>query len=48
MSDGAKNNRKFFKGKGIKEDKKEGIIYKTVNRFCTDKYIYLMPDVPHA
>jgi hypothetical protein len=32
---------------GIKDDMTDGVVYKTVNRYSTDRHIYLMPDVPH-
>lgn len=32
---------------GIKKEKKDGVVYKTVNRYSTDRHIYLMSDVPH-
>ena len=32
---------------GIKEERKDGVVYKTVNRYSTDRHIFLMPDVPH-
>ena len=47
VCDGAKPNRKFMKDIGSKTDKKEGTVYKTINRYSPDRYIYLMCDVPH-
>ncbi len=48
VSDGAKPNRKFFNSLGVeKTDMKNGIVYRTVNRYCHERYIYLMSDVPH-
>lgn len=47
VCDGAKSNRRFMKGMGIKEERKDGVVYKTVNRYSTDRHIFLMPDVPH-
>ena len=26
---------------------KHGVMYKTVNRFCQERFIYFMSDVPH-
>jgi hypothetical protein len=47
VCDGAKSNKKFFRGLGVGEYMKNGLIYKTVNRYCKDRFIYLMSDVPH-
>ncbi len=47
VCDGAKPNRKFMKTLGVKEHMKNGITYKTVNRYCRDRFIYLICDVPH-
>ena len=48
VCDGAKPNCKFFKSLGMKkEDMKDGIVYRTINRYCNDRFIYLMSDVPH-
>jgi hypothetical protein len=47
VCDGAKNNRKFFKLLGCKEDMKSGIVYKTINRYCRERYIYFISDVLH-
>ena len=48
VCDGAKPNRKFFKSLGVtKEDMKNGIVYRTRNRYSHDRFIYLMSDVPH-
>ena len=47
MCDGAKPNRKFIKSHCAKEYMKNGIVYKTVNWFCCDRFIYFMSDVPH-
>ena len=34
-----------MKGMGIKDETKDGVVYKTVNRYSTDRNIYC--DVPH-
>ena len=47
VCDGAKSNRKFLKSLGRESEMKHGIVYKTVNRFCRERYIYFMSDVPH-
>ena len=47
MCDGAKPNRKFLKGLGCKSEMKEGVVYKTVNRYCQERNIYFISDVPH-
>jgi hypothetical protein len=47
LCDGAKPKRRFFKMLGRKEDMKNGIVYKTINRYCRKRYIYLISDVPH-
>lgn len=47
MCDGAKPNRKFLKELGCKEEMKEGVVYKTKNRYCRDRWIYFISDVPH-
>ena len=44
MCDGAKPNRKFLQGLGCKS---EGVIYKTVNRYCRERNIFFISDVPH-
>ena len=38
VGDGAKPNRKFLKLLGQGEDMKNGIIYKTINRYCQERY----------
>ena len=45
--DGAKPNRKFLKSLGKESEMKYGVVYKTVNRFCQERNIYFMSDVPH-
>jgi hypothetical protein len=45
--DGAKPNRKFMKSLGTKNDIKNGVVYRTINRYCHERYIYLICDVPH-
>ena len=47
VCDGAKPNRKFLHDIGEVDDMKEGVVYKTVNRYCTTRNIYFMSDVPH-
>ena len=47
VCDGAKANRKFMKSLGRQSEVKHGVVYKTVNRYCQERYIYLMSDVPH-
>ena len=47
VCDGAKPNRKFLSSMGKEEEMKYGIVYKTVNRYCRERYIYFMSDVPH-
>ena len=47
VCDGAKSNRKFLKTLGVKEHMKKGIVYKTVNRYCHERFIYFISDVPH-
>ena len=47
VCDGAKPNRKFLKSLGRESEMKNGVVYKTVNRFCRERYIYFMSDVPH-
>ena len=47
VCDGAKPNRRFFNGMGFKDEKKDGVVYKTLNRYSTDRYIYFISDVPH-
>lgn len=48
VCDGAKTNSKFFNSLGAMEnDKRNGIVYKTRNRYCHDRFIYFMSDVPH-
>ncbi len=49
VCDGAKPNRKFLKelGVGVKEHMKNGIVYKTVNQYCRERFIYFMSNVPH-
>ena len=47
VCDGAKPNRKFLKGLGCEEEMKEGVFYKTRNRYRRDRYIYFISDVPH-
>ena len=44
--DGAKSNRKFLKSLGKESEMKRGVVYKTVNRFCQERNIYFMSDVP--
>ena len=36
-----------MKRMGTKDETKDGVVYKTVNRYSTGRNIYLMPDVPH-
>ncbi len=36
-----------MKSLGVEKDMKNGIVYKTVNRYCHDRYIYFLSDVPH-
>ena len=43
-SDGAAPNRKFYKMHASSND---GLVYKTRNPFCEDRYIYFICDVPH-
>ena len=47
VCDGAKPNRRFLKGSGCECVAKEGVVYKTVNRYCQTRSIYFMSDVPH-
>ena len=47
VCDSAKSNRKFLKTLGVKEHVKKGIVYKTVNRYCHERFIYFISDVPH-
>ena len=47
VADGAKPNRKFMKGLGSTADMKQGVVYRTINRYSPDRYIYLMSDAPH-
>ena len=47
VCDGAKPNRKFLKSLGRESEMKHGVVYKTINRFCRERYIYFMSDVPH-
>ena len=47
VCDGAKPNWKFLKLLGKESEMKHGVIYKTVNRFCQERNIYFMSDVPH-
>ena len=47
VCDGAKPNRKFLKSLGKESEMKHGVVYKTVNRFCQERNIYFMSDVPH-
>ena len=47
VCDGAKPNRKFLKSLGRESEMKHGVVYKTINRFCQERYIYFMSDVPH-
>ena len=47
VCDSVKPNRKFLKSLGIDEHMKNGIAYKTVNRYCRDRFIYFICDVPH-
>ena len=46
MCDGAKPNRKFLNSMGKDSDMRHGVVYKSVNRFCLKRFIYLMSDVP--
>ena len=47
VCDGAKPNRKFLNSMGRESEMKHGVMYKTVNRFCQERFIYFMSDVPH-
>ena len=47
VCDGAKPNRKFLSSMGKEEEMKYGVVYKTVNRYCRERYIYFMSNVPH-
>ena len=47
VCDGAKPNQKFLKGLSGSEGMKNGIPYKTVNRYCKDRNIFFISDVPH-
>lgn len=47
VCDGAKPNRKFLKSLGRESEMKKGVVYKTINRFCRERYVYFMSDVPH-
>lgn len=47
VCDGAKPNRKFLKSLGRESEMKNRVVYKTINRFCRERYIYFMSDVPH-
>ena len=42
--DGASPNRKFYKMHASSSD---GVVHKTRNPFCEDRYIYFICDVPH-
>ena len=47
VCDGAKPNRKFLKSMVRESEMKHRVVYKTVNRFYREKFIYFMSDVPH-
>lgn len=47
MCDGAKPNRKFLTSLGIKEHMKNGTVYKTINHYSHDRFIYFISDVTH-
>uniref|UniRef100_A0A1X7U031 Transposable element P transposase n=1 Tax=Amphimedon queenslandica TaxID=400682 RepID=A0A1X7U031_AMPQE len=47
VCDGAKPNRKFLSMLGQREHLKDGIAYKTINKYCHNRFIYFMSDVPH-
>jgi hypothetical protein len=42
VCDGAKPDRKFFNSMGKKEEMKHGVVYKTVNRYSRERYIYIL------
>ena len=42
--EGESQNRKFYKMQASSSD---GLVYKTRNPFCEDRYIYFVCDVPH-
>ena len=47
VCDGAKANRRFLNSLGREEDIKNGVVYKTVNRYSPDRFIYFISDAPH-
>lgn len=47
VCDGVKPNWKILKSLGSKVHMKNGIVYRTVNRYCHDRFIYFISDVPH-
>lgn len=48
VCDGASPNRKFFKlHKGMDGNSCQDVVYRTINIFCRQRYIYFFSDPPH-
>ena len=46
MCDDAKANRRFLNILSREEDTKNGVVYKTVNQYSPDQFIYFISDLP--
>ena len=48
VSDGAESNRKFYRMHQLLDDKVEpGIVYRTINLFARNRFIWFLSDAPH-
>ena len=48
VSDGASQNRTFYRmHSGLDDHPDADVVYKTVNLFAPDRYIYFIADAPH-
>ena len=48
VSDGASQNRTFYRmHTGLHDHPDADVVYKTVNLFAADRYIYFIADAPH-